>query len=124
MTQQEILQIITDNFLCVRRLPFELVTYWTYKKGDENKLGGFNNRPIYTENGQFLNIKREVIDSLGNWPKDKKWIKETKQIEKGGWWYVKEVKNTSSIVRFNRKHDKFFAPTLEEAIQLYLKSKL
>lgn len=123
MTQQEILQIIADNFLCVRRLPFEVISHWTYREGDENKLGGFDGRPIYTENGQILNIKREVVTCFGNWPKDKKWIKETKQVEKGGWYYVKEVKNTSSTMKFNRKHDKFFAPTLEEAIQLYLKSK-
>jgi hypothetical protein len=49
-------------------------------------------------------------------------LKETKISEKGGWWYVKETKNTDSTVRFSREFDKFFAPTLEEAIDLYLES--
>lgn len=123
MTTQEILQIIADNFLCVRRLPFEVVNFWTYKEGDENKLGGFDGRPVYTENSQIFNIKREVVTCLGNWPKDKKWIKETRKVEKGGWWYVKEVQNTGSTIRFRRDYDVFFAPTLEEAVQLYLNSK-
>jgi len=47
---------------------------------------------------------------------------QTKKVDKGGWWYVKQVQNTSSTVRFDRKYDKFFAPTLEEAIQMFLDS--
>lgn len=123
MTQQEILQIIADNFLCVRRLPFEVISHWCYNEGDENKLGGFEGKPVYTESGEVKNIKREVITNFGNWPKDKKFIKEIRTVDKGGWWYVKEVKNTSSLIEFNRR-DAFFAPTLEEAVQLYLNSKL
>ena len=123
MTSEEILKIISDNFLCVRRLPFEVITYWTYKEGDEHKLGSFGDRIIHTESGKTLNVKREVVTGYGDWPKDKKWIKETRQVEKGGWYYVKEVLNTSSTIRFQRKYDEFFAPTLEEAIQLYLKSR-
>ena len=58
-----------------------------------------------------------------NFPNGRKLLKETKIVKNGGWWYVKETKNTDSTVRFSREHDKFFAPTLEEAIQLYLDSK-
>ena len=150
MTSEEILQIIADNFLCVRRLPFQVISHWSYKEGDEQKLGGFDGKPIYLEGGKTLNATREIIiqnfnlnhfqnikpskwntDSpekkYANWiktfPQGKKLIKETKIIDKGGWWYVKEVKNTSSTVRFSREYDEFFAPTLEEAIQLYLKNK-
>jgi hypothetical protein len=150
MTSEEILQIIADNFLCVRRLPFQVTSYWTYREGDEKTLGGFDGRPIYLEGGKTLNATREIViqnfdldhfknekpskyctdipekrykNYIKSFPQGKKLIKETKIIEKGGWWYVKEVKNTSSTVRFSREYDEFFAPTLEEAIQIYLKSK-
>lgn len=124
MTQQEILKTITEHFLCVRRLPFEVISVYSYREGDENKLGGFNGRPIYLEKGKTLNATREIVTGYGNWPKDKKLIKETRIIEKGGWWYVKPVTDTGSTVRFNREYDKFFAPTLEEAVTLYLNSLL
>ena len=39
------------------------------------------------------------------------------------WWLVKETKNTDSIVQFSKKHEIFFAPTLNEAIQFFLDSK-
>lgn len=143
MTGTEILQVISDNFLCVRRLPFETITYWSYKDGDENKK-------YINSDGKPITAKREVViqyfdlehfqrtkpskfctDSpeirFSNWrkhnPNGRKLLKETKTIEKGGWWYVKPVNNTSSMVRFNREYDEFFAPTLEEAVQLFLNSK-
>lgn len=61
----------------------------------------------------------EKIVESGEWPL----ISKEKKVEKGGWWYVKETPNTMSTVRFSRKYDKFFAPTLKEAIDLFLKSK-
>ena len=65
---------------------------------------------------RFENWKR-------NFPNGKKLLKETKTVKNGGWWYVKETQNTDSTVQFIRQYDKFFAPTLEEAIKLYLDSK-
>jgi hypothetical protein len=66
-------------------LPFEVITHRSYSEGDENKLGGFNGKPIYLEGGKTLNATREIVTGLDNWPKDKKFIKETKIIEYGGW---------------------------------------
>ena len=123
MTHEEIIQVIADNFLCVRRLPFKVVSYWSYTKGDEERLEGFNGKPIYLEEGKTLNATREIVTGYWAHRPDKKFIKEVKVIEKGGWWYVKIAKNTSSTVMFNRKHDKFFGETLEEAIKLFLESK-
>ena len=144
MNTNEIIEVISDNFLCVRRLPFEVISLWTYKEGDEDKKW-------VNSKGDLITSKREAItqdfdldyfqrtkpqkwdtDSpekrFERWkksfPNGKKLLKETKTVEKGGWWYVKEVKDTGSTVIFNRKYDEFFAPTLEEAIELYLKSKL
>ena len=54
---------------------------------------------------------------------NRKFIKETRTVDKGGWWYVKETPNTDSTIKFNRKQDKFFAPTLKKAIKLFLDSK-
>ena len=119
MSSEEILQIIGDEFLCVRRLPHEVISVWSYREGDEERI----NKPIYLEDGSILNAKREIITGYGTWPADKKFVKETRFISKGGWYYVKRVANTWSTVRFDRKYDTFFAPTLEEAIQLYLNSK-
>ena len=123
MTHEEIIQVISDNFLCVRRLPFEVVSYWSYTEGDEKRLGGFNGKPIYLEGGKTLNATREIVTGYWAHRPDKKFIKEVKVIEKGGWWYVKPVRSTGSTVMFNRKHDKFFAETLEEAVKLFLESK-
>lgn len=123
LTPEEILRIITDNFLCVRRLPFKVVSVYAYREGDENKLGGLNGKPMYGADGKEIkNIKREIVTGYGNWDKDKKFIKDTKTVEKGGWFLVQPVNSTSSTVRFDLKHD-FVAPTLEEAILLYLDSK-
>ena len=143
MTNDEIINAISDNFLCVRRLPFEVVSLWTYNEGDENKK-------YVDSNGNLSTSKKEVIiqdfdleyfkkkkppkwntDSpekrFENWkksfPNGRKLLKETKTVEKGGWWYVKEARNMDSMIRFNRKYDEFFAPTLNEAVELYLNSK-
>lgn len=107
----DIIKIIKKHSLTIRCLPEITVSYVTYREGDE---------------------KRNWVDSKGNPTKDtrevfitkegKKLLKITRKIEKGGWWYVKETKHTSSTIYFNRKYDKFFAPTLEEALQLYLDS--
>jgi len=112
MTEQEILKTIADNFLCVRRLPFNVVIYWSYREGDENTK-------CVDSEGNPTKAKRSVVIREDG----KKLLKEERIIEKGGWWYVKPVNNTSSTVRFSREYDKFFAPTLEEAVQLYLNIK-
>lgn len=147
MTAKEIIKVIEKNALTVRCLPFETVNYWSgYKEGDEN-------RKYVDSNGKEIIAKREVVIQhfdleyfqkamaapskytttdtpekrwerwKKNFPNGRKLLKETKIVEKGGWWYVKETPNTSSTVRFDRRYDKFFAPTLEKAVQLYLKSK-
>lgn len=122
MTAEEILQIIADNFLCIRRLPFEVITINNYREGDENKMGGFNGRQIYLEDGKTLNATREIITGFGGYDKDRKFIKTTKIVEKGGWYYVKSAEHTGSTIMFNRKYDTFFGPTLKDAIKLYLES--
>lgn len=138
-----IIEIIQKNSLTVRCLPYETVTCWSYKEGDENIM-------YKNSNGEIIEAKREVViqdfdlehfqktkptkwntDSpekrFENWkknfPNGKKLLKETRTVKNGGWWYVKESKNTDSTVQFIRQYDKFFAPTLEEAIKLYLDSK-
>jgi hypothetical protein len=139
---ENIIDIIHKHSLTVRCLPYETVTCWTYTEGDEN-------RKYIDSNGNPIEAKREVIiqnfdleyfqktippkwntdtpeKRYENWkknfPNGRKLLKETKTVKNGGWWYVKETKNTDSKIIFNSEYDKFFAPTLEEAIKLYLDS--
>ena len=111
MSEQEIIETIAKHFLCVRRLPYIVISHWIYKEGDENK------KYVDSEGNPSAKKRTVVIREDG-----KKLLREERVIEKGGWWYVKVVANTDSTVRFDRKYDKFFAPTLEEAITLYLET--
>jgi hypothetical protein len=141
----DLINIIQKHSLTVRCLPHKVVNHWSYKEGDENKkyvdskgnaikskrtlviqkfdLEYFEKTPPQ-EWDKKLTPKERLKRFLRTNPTgERKLIKEEKTVEHGGWWYVKETKNTDSTIRFNRKYDKFFAPTLKEAIQLYLNSK-
>ena len=98
----DVIEIIQKHSLTVRCLPYEVVSHWRYREGETIKDG------------------RTLVE-LPKWGVGK-FVKEVRVVEKGGWWYVKETKNTGSNVTFNRKYDKFFAPTLEQALQMYLDS--
>jgi hypothetical protein len=98
----DIIKVIQDNSLTVRCLPHIVTTRWSYREGAKLK----DNQTIVFSESWNINLVQEV-----------------REVENGGWWYVKETKNTSSTVQFSRKYDKFFAPTLEEAIQMYLDNK-
>lgn len=140
---EKLLEIIAENFLCVRRLPFKVISLWSYKEGDEKKKW-------VDSNGNPIESKREVISEnldleyfqktkpskyctdspevrFRNYqkcfPNGRKYLKETKTVKNGGWWYVKQVENTDSTIQFSRKYDEFFAPTLEGAVKLFLESK-
>lgn len=111
MTSDELLQIITEHSLTIRCLPKIVITLWQFRPGDEEKFGvGI---PLYDNIG---NITRTIVQKG-----DKKYLQEEKTVEKAGWWYVEHTPHTDSIVRFSKYS--FLAPTLEEAIMLYLKSK-
>lgn len=113
---ENLIEIIAANSLTIRCLPHVVVSHWSYKIGDEEKF-----LIPYDSNGNIrTNITRTIVFNE-SW--NRKLIIEERIVENGGWWYVKETKNTDSTVRFSRKDDKFFAPTLEEAIKLYLDSK-
>lgn len=128
MTAEEIIQIIAENSLTVRCLPLEVKEAYSFKQEEFDK-GGYELKIWcpdleYFENSQFLgNAKSRYEAFYKRFPKGRKFMVRTRYPEKGGWWYVKEKPDTSSTVCFNRKHDKFFAPSLEEAVQLYLNSK-
>lgn len=112
---ENIIELIKNNSLTVRCLPYVVVSLLYYREGDENTI----NNVLRLSDGSILNVKRSIVFSEKY---KRKMIREERIVEKGGWWYVKETKNTNSNVIFNRRHDTFFAPTLEEAINLYLKS--
>ena len=97
------IEIIAENSLTVRCLPHVVVSHWSYREGQKLK------------DGETLVVRPD----LGG----RTFVRTEKTVEHGGWWYVKETKNTGATVQFNRKYDKFFAPTLEEALQLYIDSK-
>ena len=138
---ENIIEIIQKHSLTVRCLPHEVVTYWGYQEGDEHKnYVNSKGEPIkrqlevVIQDYNFETYRKNLTPySIGEaekmfkkwkekFPNGKKLLKETRKVEHGGWWYVKSTSHTDSTIRFSREHDKFFAPTLEEAIQLYLES--
>jgi hypothetical protein len=142
MTAEEIIAAIQKHSLTVRCLPYVVVNHWSYTEGDENKkyVDG-NGKPIESkrevvvqdydlEHFQKTKPTKWITDSpekrFSNWkknfPNGKKLLRETRTVKNGGWWYVKATPNTDSTVMFSREYDKFFAPTLGEAVQLYLDS--
>lgn len=140
---KNLIDIIQENSLTVRCLPHKVVSYWSYREGDENKKYVDSNgnpskskRSVVVQNYDLEYFQKQEPNKYDsstpeqrfdrfkkNFPNGRKLLREEKEVEKGGWWYVKPTPHTSSTVRFDRKCDKFFAPTLEEAIQLYLDSK-
>lgn len=112
LTPEEIIQIIADHSLTIRCLPHVVITHCTYREGDEKRVW-------VDSNGKESQVIRTVVVN----ERGIRLLREERIVDKGGWWYVKETKCTDSTIIFNRKHDKFFAPTLSEAIQLYLDSK-
>lgn len=110
---KNLIDIIQEHSLTVRCLPYKVISHWSYREGDEERVKG----KYYDSKGNVKNVKKTVIFSE-EW--NRKMVREERIVENGGWWYVKSTPHTSSTVKFNRKYDKFFAPTLEEAIQLYL----
>lgn len=139
---ENILQIIADHFLVVRRLPFEVVSHKSYQEGDEYiKYLGADGSEIVAERtvvvqdfdlAYFQKTPPSFYDSstpeerYARWKKDnpngRKLLKTVRKVEKGGWWYVQPCKHTSSTVTFGNGDGNFVAPTLEEAVSLYLKS--
>ena len=111
----DLIKIIQENSLTVRCLPHKVINHWSYIDGDEERV----KKPSYDSNGNIRNVKKTVVvDDTG-----RKMVREERDVKHGGWWYVKVTPHTNSTITFSRKYDKFFAPTLEEAIQLYLESK-
>lgn len=133
----DVIKIIADNSLTVRCLPDVVVSRWSYREGDEERVKDNPNKHIETlvlDLEYFKNTpppeyhknrtpEWRLQQSLKAFPKGyRKSVVETKKVKNAGWWLVKETKNTSSSVSFSRAKD-FFAPTLEEALSLYLKHK-
>jgi len=140
----DIVAIIQEHSLTVRCLPLKVIKHWSYQDGDEHKkyvdangkptrlnrsvvvedfdLEHFQNTPPQEwDKDKTPEQRMEKYNKM--FPKSRKYMREEKDVEHGGWWYVKETPNTDSTVRFDRKYDKFFAPTLAEAIQLYLNTQ-
>jgi hypothetical protein len=137
---QNLFDIIKEHSLVVRCLPMTVVEHYNYNEGDESRThvnadGTPMNFTIVTEMldlNHFEQICKDVsgvspLMAYENWkkhyPNGRKLLRRERIVEHGGWWYVKEMKNTGSTVTFQRKSDKFFAPTIEEAINLFLEYK-
>ena len=124
-----IIDIIQKNSLTVRCLPYKVTSKLSCPKNynlQKNEVIEFWKPDLkyFSENNRWDNPQKIMDKFYSNWgEKGRPFIVKTRNVEKGGWWYVKETKDTNSTIRFNRKYDKFFASTLEEAIKLYLDSK-
>lgn len=138
------IDIIQKHSLTVRCLPHKVINHWTYREGDENKkyvdsngnpsktnrtlvtrtydLNFFENTPPQKWDKHLSPQQRLERHLKINPSGQRKFMREEKNVDHGGWWYVKETKDASSTVIFNREYDEFFAPTLKEALNLYLDS--
>jgi hypothetical protein len=67
----------------------------------------------------------EVFTSLPSphFPNGRQFVRRVRIPKHAGWFMVKPVNDTGSIVRWNAKEDNL-APTLEESIALFLKGKV
>ena len=140
---QAIIDTIQKYSLTVRCLPHIVVSHWSYQEGDENKKYVDSNgnprtekRTVVTQNHDLEYFKNTPPPSWSkatpeqryetfkkNFPNGRKLLREERIVKDGGWFYVKETPHTGSRIEFSRKHDEFFAPTLEGAIKLFLESK-
>lgn len=92
----DIQALIEKHNLSIRRIPMEVQSLWSahnVKEGDE----------IVEVNGR-------------------QFVRTVKIPDHAGWYMVKQVNNTDSMVRWSYKTDNL-APTLQESIELFL-SKL
>jgi hypothetical protein len=143
MTDSEIIKIISENSLTVRCLPHVVINNRSYQEGDEKKkyvnsegVPSTSKRTVITQKFDleyFKRVKPQPWDEsspekryerfLKAFPTgERKFLREEREVKRGGWWYVKETPNTSSNVLFSSKYDISF-PTLGEAIKAYLEKK-
>ena len=102
MTAEEIIQVISDNNLVVRRLPFEVVDRWLCRK-DET---------VIQKEGE----KREIVF---NEKTNRYNLVVTRTVKNGGRWLLLQCKNTLSMVQFDLERN-IVADTLEEAVKIWL----
>ena len=94
-------EIIEKYSLTVRCLPKTVTSLWGFS--GKNNLRLKENQTMVNQNGR-------------------QYIKTVREVTHAGWWYVTPSQHTDSIVHFGKGYKVFFAPTLEEAIQLFLES--
>lgn len=128
---ENLIEIIQKYSLTVRCLPYIVEENWTYTEGqklrEDEELTYWKPTLKYFQKEDLKfssqSAEKRMETFYNKFPNGRAIAHRKRVVEKGGWWYVKETKNTDSTVRFNREYDKFFAATLEEAIELFLKSK-
>lgn len=115
MTSDELIKLIADNNISVRRIPIETVSCYRLNPGDVDRHAA-------------KGIKFEVFKGKRKqWCKDFKkfvypeteFIRVFKYPENGGKWMTKIVNDSGSIVRWNIETDNL-ADTLEQSVKLCL----
>lgn len=56
---ENLIKIIQENSLTVRCLPHKVVSHWSYRDGDEERV----QKPSYDSNGNIRNVKKSVVFS-------------------------------------------------------------
>lgn len=104
----DVLSIIQDHSLCVRCIPKTVVSVWRVLPKNLEQQMKINQGVSATKSATF--------DEKSNM-----WIvREEKTPYNAGMWYVQPERHNNATVIFGKKS--FIAPTIEEAIQLYLNS--
>jgi hypothetical protein len=114
-----VLKIIDDNNLSIRKIPNFTVNMWSHYKDKPIKEG----RELISKNIDFSNMNSKQIERLKEiFPDSKRYYeKEIIYPKHGGFYMCQVVDNTSSVVRWSFKSDNL-APTLKESIQKFLDS--
>ena len=99
VTAEQILQIIDENNLTIRKLPKEVISKWFYdekrprKLKDNQTLGDFI--PI---DELYPNATKRAKERLYNdFPRGRRMVTEISYPEHGGWYICKQIKDTRGI---------------------------
>lgn len=128
MKNIDFLQIIIDEGLSVRQIPFQVVEVYDAthcRDGDEiftrNGIETFPGDPDKKDDwGRTNKQKRDEFDK--RFPNGRKFCRRIRIPQNPGYWMCQKITGTSSMIQWSTKKDNL-APTLQESIQLYLQNK-
>lgn len=115
-------KIITDNGLTIRQIPKEVKSTFSmrnHKKGQKIVYETLDNHINYIPFKKKHEHREDLIFDDETETIKRAYTQKITIPSDAGYWMCKQVKNTDSIIRWNKKTDNL-APTLEESINKFL----